>query len=112
MPTPKFYGEQNEKHGGILYWPGFCGFPLKSAAPPGIVEDTSQISLIGDHRCKIFNLSNEEDKEYYEWVKDRIRNGLFTQDYIEYHWDQESKTMFIYLEWTQIYAYIRNEKPQ
>jgi len=102
----KYIGEQDSRHGGALIWPGYMGFPFRGK--PELMTEAEQqknIRFVSDAKNYVFDLSKKEDKEYYQWVQDRIQNGLFQLVYIERHWDPDKKNMYIYMEWNQIYAH-------
>jgi hypothetical protein len=103
----KFNGDQNDRYDGELTWPGLHGIPFMGdgAVPNLRGPEAEQLPISGKARHKVFDLSNEEDNEYFQWVRDRCRNGLFTQDHIERHWNKETNSMVIYMEWTQLFRH-------
>lgn len=105
QPSSKFYGEQDDRHHGKLHWPGANGLPFRGGAIPNLKQtELENLPIVGDTYQQVFNLSNEEDANTYRWIRDRARNGMFTIDFIERHWDEETKNMIIYVEWTQLYV--------
>lgn len=105
----KYYGEQHEKrHPGELVWPGYFGLPLlgKPDTYP-TREELNRAVPISFHRHKVFDLSDSEDGEYYDWVRDRCENGWFVIRYEERHWDDNKKSMQVYLEWVQRYIILK-----
>ena len=101
----KYYGEQDERHPGHLHWPGVDGFPfLGEKAPLLRAGEMYRLPVVGYSYHRTFNLADEKDSADYRWIRDRITNNIFRRDHVEYHWDSETKTMIVYLEWTQIYA--------
>jgi hypothetical protein len=100
----KFFNEQHARHNGRLHWPGFNGLPIRY--PGDLVlknEDYQKLVLVSDFHFKLFDISNEEDREYYQWVNDRIYAGLFTLIYKDRFWDKEKDILKIYMEWCQHY---------
>ena len=104
----KFNGDQNERYGGKLTWPGVNGIPFMGdgSVPNLRGEEAERLPIAGDAYDRVFDLSKEEDSEYYQWVRDRCRNGQFTLDHVERHWNQDTNNMVIYMEWTQLYRRI------
>lgn len=103
LASNKFLKEQHPRHGGNLQWPGIDGIPVRSSAKVDVTqEETQYASLCADFNCKVFNLNNEEDLEYYKWVKDRIVNGWFKQLECHYDYNKEGYPI-VYLEWAQLY---------
>jgi len=101
----KYSGEQDARYGGKLCWPGMYGLPFRGDNVPVLTDyDLANLTVVGDARQKIFNLSDEEDTKYYQWVRDRAANGLFSVTHEEFHWDDTKKAMYIYLEWIQYYV--------
>ncbi len=104
-PTAKFLGDQNLGYGGKLFWPGIDGLPFRGDKAPILSPDVKQkLYCAGDAKHGTFDLSIPEQAEQYAWIRDRVRNGLFTEDYIERHWNDETKNQIIYLEWTQLFV--------
>ena len=104
-PSAKFLGDQNGGYDGRLFWPGVGGFPFRGNKAPMLSPDVKErIYLTGDAKHGTFDLAIPEQSQQYAWVRDRIRNGLFTEDYIERHWNDETKNQIVYLEWTQLYT--------
>lgn len=105
MTGSKFFGEQDERHGGPLHWPGVRGFPFRGEQFPLLKQrEYDAVPLVPDAKHRTFDLSDPHDSAEYAWVRDRVLGGLFRCDYIEYHWDDKEKKMYIYVEWSQIYA--------
>ena len=109
--TYKYYGEQDPRHGQLLHWPGANGLPFRGPAVPNIKqEELENLPVIGEAFEQTFDLSDEEQEQAYRWVRDRIRNGMFTQDYVhrEHIVDEVNGTLktLVYLEWTQLYVQV------
>lgn len=97
------HGEQDPRHGGKLHWVT-TGPPILADKIPVLRENEVQsLPLIRRPYERIFDLSQEEDRSYYNWIRSHVAGGVFTIDFIERHWDEESKSMKIYLEWSQVY---------
>jgi len=95
----KFVGETDSRHDvQDLVWPGIAGIPAKKPDR----TDYDDYTVYHYFHNKLFDLSNPEENEYYNWIKDRIVNGWFLQLKSEYHW--EGSKMFVYLEWVQRYT--------
>jgi len=104
-PSSKYFGEQDERHQGTLHWPGVHGIPFRGSHIPNLKQrELDQLPIVA-HAChQTFDLSDPEQAAVYQWVRDRIRNGLFTLDFIE-RWKNEGGTnMRVYLEWSQLYV--------
>lgn len=111
-PTSKYNGDQNDRYGGRLQWPGVHGIPFMGDAAPSLKQhELDALPVAGRAYEKVFDLSKPEDAEYYNWVRDRIRNGMFTQDHINRRWHPEKLTQVIYLEWTQLYTLSPKHQP-
>jgi hypothetical protein len=109
--THKYHGEQDDRHGGKLHWPGVGGIPFRGDAVPNIrQEELENLPIVGEGFEHTFDMDNESQAVAYRWIRDRIRNGMFTQDYIhrEHKIDEETGNMktLIYMEWTQLYVQI------
>jgi hypothetical protein len=105
QPSNKFHGEQDDRHQGQLHWPGANGLPFRGEAIPNLrQQELENLPVIGDTYQQVFNLGDEADAKTYRWIRDRARNGIFTVDFIERHWDEETKNMIVYVEWTQLYV--------
>jgi len=63
-----------------------------------------KMPIVASAHHQLFNLSDEEESRTYCWIRDRIKNGLFNCDYVERHWDGDTHTMWVYLEWSQMYT--------
>lgn len=104
-PSHKYLGEQGSRYDGRLQWPGANGYPfLGDAAPLLKQHELDALPVVGKTHEKTFNLNNEDDREYYNWVRDRIRNGLFVRDFEARKWPDGQEWPTIYLEWTQCYV--------
>lgn len=110
MAVDKFFGEQDERHNGKLHWPGLNGVPIRNSSDQLLLknEDYKRLVLASDFHSKVFDLSNEEDREYYCWVMDRILAGMFSIIFCERFWDKQNNRVLIYLEWAQNYFELSN----
>jgi len=103
-PTAKYYGEQDDRHEGTLYWPGVNGLPFRGEAAPSLMKrELDKLPTVASSFERLFNMSVDEDAQYYRWVRERIRNGLFTCDFVD-RWHDEHNVVWIYLEWSQLYV--------
>jgi len=103
--THKYHGEQGERYGGALQWPGANGYPfLGDSAPSLKQQEVEALPIVGKAYENSFDMNDETDREYYNWVRDRIRNGLFIQDHVQRRWDDDKPWPVIYLEWTQCFV--------
>ena len=103
--TSKYFGEQDARHEGQLHWPGVNGLPFRGEAIPNLKQRELADMPVVAHAChQVFDLSDGAQAKVFQWVRDRVRNGLFTLDWIERHWDDENKRMFVYVEWSQLYV--------
>lgn len=109
-PRAKYSGEQDPRYGGHLYWHGNSyGIPFRSpgeAVPLLKQHELENLPIVGDARVALFDLSKPDQMANYVWVRDRIRNRLFTLDFIQRFWDARNCRMLVYIEWTQLYATI------
>ena len=107
MTTPaqhKYYGEQGTRYGGKLHWPGANGFPYVGDTAPSLKQhEVDALPILGQTYGDLFDLNDEESRQHYNWVRDRIRNGLFIRDHIDRRYEDGKKWPIIYLEWTQCY---------
>jgi hypothetical protein len=104
-PTHKYHGEQGDRYGGTLQWPGANGFPFLGDTAPSLKQhEIEALPVVGRSYERVFDLNVDEDREYYNWVRDRIRNGMFVQDHIQRRWDEGKDWPVIYLEWTQCFV--------
>lgn len=103
--TIKYHGEQHERYGGKLQWPGANGLPfLGDHAPLLKQHEIDALPIVGRAYERVFDLNDEEDRAYYNWVRDRIKNGLFIKDKCMERWPEDKLWPIVYLEWTQCYV--------
>ena len=101
----KFQGEQSSRYDGKLQWPGVNGYPfLGDAAPLLKQQELEALPITGKTHEKAFDLNDSDDREYYNWVRDRIRNGLFVKDHEMRRWPEDKLYPIVYLEWTQCFV--------
>ena len=102
--SAKYFGEQDPRHGGILHWPGVQGLPFRGDAVPNLLKrELEKLPVVATANHKLFDMGAEEDNQLYQWVRERIRNGMFTCDFVE-RWHDANNCMWIYLEWSQLYV--------
>ena len=88
-----------------MHWPGVNGLPFRGSHIPNLKQRELDALPVIAHACEhTFDLSDPEQATVYQWVRDRVRNGLFTCDYIERHWDEDKQNMIVYIEWSQLYV--------
>lgn len=99
----KYEGEQSDRHPGPLTWPGL-EFPYLGVFN-GNYQDDKTFAPVIYFKSKLFNLSDDADRDYYEWVKDRIVNGWFIQynSVITPKENDNAIVVYVYLEWGQPY---------
>jgi hypothetical protein len=102
-PAHKYDGEQNERYDGKLHWPGAGGFPFIGDTAPSLHQrEIEALPTVGQAHEYLFDLNDEGQREYYNWVRDRIRNGMFVRDHIDRQRSDAGKWPIIYQEWTQL----------
>jgi hypothetical protein len=112
-PIQKYYGDQDPRYGGRLQWPGANGFPFLGDAPPSLKQhEIEALPICGSTNQKVFDLNDEAEREYYNWVRDRIRNGLFKPDHEMRRWPDDKQWPVVYLEWTQYYTVLPQKLTQ
>jgi hypothetical protein len=102
----KYFGEQGDLHGGRLFWSRNLPVPFRGSHAPTLTNEEleSQVDVQYDYRSEFFDFSKEDQKAKYDWVMDRIVNGLFTHHFIDRHVDHEKGVVTVYIEWSQRYA--------
>ena len=104
-PSHKYHGEQGDRYDGKLQWPGANGFPFIGDTAPNLKQhEVEALPIVGEAKENVFDLNELDDRRYYNWVRDRIRNGLFVQDHISRRQPDDKLWPIIYLEWTQCYV--------
>lgn len=103
-PSHKYFGEQDERHGGQLHWPGVNGIPFRGDAVPNLrQEELETLPCVGDFHYRSFDLTDPKDAEDYHWYKDRIGNRAFREDFTMRYVDPVTGHLIVYMEWTQMY---------
>lgn len=101
-PLSKYVGEQDTRYGGKLQWPGVNGFPLLGDAAPLLRQhEIEALPIVGLAKEDRFDLNDEEQRQRYNWVRERIKNGMFVKDHETRRWPEDKEWPIIYLEWTQ-----------
>jgi hypothetical protein len=105
-PTNKYHGEQDARYGGQLQWPGANGYPFVGDVAPSLKQhELDALPIMGRAYEELFDLNDEDQRTEYNWVRDRIRNGLFVRDKeIVYDPPEKGHWPIIYLEWTQLFV--------
>ena len=81
------------------------GYPLRGGIDPLLrpeeIEDKIQLSL--DAKCRIFDLTKEEDLKDYTVILDKVANGLFTRLSIDKEMEKPDGTGWLVLcRWAEI----------
>ena len=95
----KYVGEQSNRHPGELTWPSYRGFPVLGGF--NYNDEGLYLTSVGYFHAYTFDLDKPEDREYYQWVMDRIVNGWFLK--VRDELIRENGKIKIYLEWVQRY---------
>jgi len=104
-PSNKYFGEQDVRHPGQLHWPGVDGYPFLGDEPPLLRQNELQrVPIVGFSYHRVFDLTDENDAQFYQWILDRATNGLFSINFRERRWNDAKTNMIVYMEWTQIYG--------
>lgn len=103
----KYAGDQHSRYGGKLQWPGAHGLPVLGDAAPTLKQhEIDALPVVSQAHEQVFDMNKPEDREYYNWVRDRICNGLFIRDFVERRWDPANNLHLIYMEWRQLFTHI------
>jgi len=102
----KFFGEQGDLHGGRLFWSKNLPVPFRGAFAPTLTQNEleSEVDVQYDYHSEFFDLLDPEQKVKFDWVMDRIVNGLFTHHFVCRNVDHEKGRVTVYIEWSQKYA--------
>ncbi|MEM3075024.1 MAG: hypothetical protein QW727_03745 [Candidatus Pacearchaeota archaeon] len=107
----KYYGEQSNWHPHELVWPGYNGLPVVGSYFHIRNEEAHTVIPVKYFYSKIFDISDEKDKEHFDWVMDRIQSGWFSLNFIDRKWveniDENGRNkikIVIYMEWVQYYS--------
>ena len=89
-----------------MFWSeALGGLPYRGThAPIMKQEDLENIEVAWDWKFDTFDLSIQEHQDRYQYVMDRAVNKWFYIHHIERHWLPETKTMIVYVEWSQRYG--------
>ena len=103
--TSKYKDEQDPRHGGKLQWPGFFGLPVRDNQVRNIKKgEEYKTVIVSDYHCRVFDLNNDKDREYYKWVKERAVNGWFSIVHQDIKYSDDKDYPKVYLEWCQHYC--------
>ncbi len=105
--TNKYFGKQDEeRHGGILTWPGGPdGFPLLGDFHGHLKQDEfDALSLSATYKARVFKTWDAADMEEFVKVQDFIANGQFFEKRRTDAYDPDEKGWRILLEWIQVYG--------
>jgi hypothetical protein len=80
--------------------------PFRGSLAPLLKQDEidNNVDVQLEFHSKFFDLSIEEQKREYDWVMDRIVNGLFVHHKIDQKVNHETGRVTTYIEWSQRYA--------
>ncbi len=109
MSLRKYHAELGgPQHGGDqLNWPGTMeGFPVVGN---GFRADLKQdelenIDLRFDYKSRMFDLWDEQQKQEFDDINDKIVNGWYRLLKRSDNWDDEKKHFRVWLEWAQVYG--------
>jgi hypothetical protein len=107
MSLLKHFGEQGDEHQGRLFWSdALGGLPFRGPFAPTLSQDEieTQVGVTFDFHAETFDLADEQQKQKYIWVMDRIVNRWFCLHHIERRLIAEKNTTIVYLEWSQRYG--------
>lgn len=100
----KYEGEQDDRHGGELQWPGIHGIPVRGSEHRLTKKgEEFDAILVGDFHCRVFDLNDEEERRYFCWIRERVYNGWFALVKQEYKFHDDKPYPTVYLEWCQHY---------
>jgi hypothetical protein len=102
----KFFGEQGDLHGGRLFWSRNLPVPFKGTHAPTLTQQEleADVAIQFEYRSEFFDLSSAEQKQKYDWVMDRVVNGMFVHHFIDRHVNHANGKVTVYIEWSQRYA--------
>lgn len=113
MSLLKYFGEQDEQHGGRLWYGtlprGLPPFRGGQAPLLNREELDNRLTTECDFHAEFFDLSIPEQNRRYHWVMDRVINGFFQHHCIERHVAHADQKVTVYLEWSQRYARLAPE---
>jgi hypothetical protein len=98
----RYWNERRDADGEPLYWPGGPnGFPLRGR-PKTLTEDEYEnLPLSFKFRNQTFYMDDEEHRQLYQDVCERIANGLYIKQDRDRQWETERNCYRIYLEWLE-----------
>lgn len=101
----KYYQENALSDGTPLVWPGTPeGIPFAGKVVPHLRgDDIDNIQYRLNFHAKWFNLSNETELAEFCRIKDKIKNGLYSE-FADTRIEQPDGSLKTLLEWGEIYA--------
>jgi hypothetical protein len=113
MSLMKYFGEQSDDHLGHLFWSkALGGIPFRGQSAPILAGDEimDKVEVHWDFKFHEFDLADEEDKKYYQYVMDRAVNQWFQIQHREHTKDETTgRIRFVYVEWAQPYGQLTPE---
>ena len=105
MSLHSLFNTANEDHGGPLYFHRDLGaVPVRGRSAPLLrPEEMDQVRQHLVACVRVFDLSKDEDLKAYRQVLERAANQWYIIGYQERHFEQQTKSMLVYLEWYQRY---------
>ena len=98
-----------EEHGNNLFFNTrlLGSVPFRGPdVPPLKSEEYDELEVRPVAKVKTFNLAEDEDREEYQLILHRIVNGWYVKLKDYHHFDPETKSMWVHLEWAQLYKEI------
>lgn len=106
-------------HPGPVQWPGVNGLPFLGDGIPNLKRnELEQLPIVGFKGVDQFDLSDPGRALVYKGILERVRNGIFTLDFIDRHKieykDEEGRPCVkwvAHVEWTQLYVTMPPQMP-
>ena len=111
MSLVKYYGDKDGNGRGQLWWgrADKDGLPFRGRQVPHLKEEEfeERLVMVGDAKAELFDVTEDnETRQRYLWVVDRIVNGHFVCLHREHHFSDGK--MLVYIEWVERYMEDRN----
>ena len=87
--------------GGYVY-PGYEGIPFRSASavPPDLKSDDAvQPTIVVDAKVHVFDLSDPEALEVYQFIWDQVAKGRFVQPVENREYDPDTKNWRVFIRY-------------
>lgn len=98
--------EDYSEHGDSLFFNTrlFGTVPYRGSCVPPLKQDEyDELETRPVAKVKTFDLSKDEDLQEYQLILHRIVNGWYVKLKDYHHFDPETKSMWVHLEWCQLY---------